>query len=87
MALIPLFGFDEVQHIQAEGPQHLVGFLQREEAFAFQNVMDMRLGYPGEAGESSLGDCAAPHALPELAEETTLQTFEIHEWSPRPISG
>src|ERR1035441_10813763 len=38
MALIPLVGIDEVQDIQAEGPQHLVGFLQREGAFALQNV-------------------------------------------------
>ena len=86
-ALIPLVGIDEVQDIQAEGPQHLVGFLQREEAFALQNVMDMRLGYPGQAGEPSLGDCAAPHALPEFAEETMLQMFEIHKKFPRAISA
>jgi hypothetical protein len=52
MALIPLIGIDEVQDIQAEGAQHLVGFLQREGAFALQNVMDMRLGYPGQAGQT-----------------------------------
>jgi hypothetical protein len=35
--------------------------------------MDMRLRYPGQAGESSLGDGAAPDALPEVAEETVLE--------------
>jgi hypothetical protein len=83
MALIPLVGIDEVQDIQAERPQDLVGFLQRKKAFALQNVMDMRLRYPGQAGESPLGDCAAPHALPEVAEETMLQMFEIHEKFPQ----
>ena len=79
MALIPLVGIDEVQDIHAEGPQHLVGFLQREGAFALQNVMDMRLGYPNQARQAALGDCAAPHALPEFAEETLLKMFEIHK--------
>jgi hypothetical protein len=79
IALIPLVGIDEVQEIQAERPQHLVGFLQREEAFALQNVMDMRLGYPNQARQAALGDCAAPHALPEFAEETLLKMFEIHK--------
>src|ERR1039458_9046067 len=79
IALIPLVGIDEIQEIQAERPQHLVGFLQREEAFALQNVMDMRLGYPNQAGQATLGDCAAPHALPEFAEETLLKMFEIHK--------
>src|ERR1039458_10426509 len=87
MALIPLIGIDEVQDIQAEGAQHLVGFLQREGAFALQNVMDMRLGYPSQEGQAALGDCAVPYALPEFAEETLLQMLEIHKKFRRAISG
>ena len=87
MALIPLVGIDEVQQIHAERSQHLVGFCERKEAFALQNVMHMRLGYPGQAGETPLCDCAAPNALPEFAEETMFQVFEIHQEFPRPIAG
>jgi hypothetical protein len=83
MALIPLVGIDEVQDVQAEGPQNLVGFLQRKKAFALENVMNMRLRYPHQSGESSLGDCAAPHTFPEFAEQTMLQMFEIHQEFPQ----
>jgi len=78
MTLIPFIGIDEVQDIQAERTQHLIGLLQRKEAFALQNIMDMRLRHPGQAGEAPFGDCAAPYAFPEFTNETMLQMFEIH---------
>jgi|ERR1039458_3100084 hypothetical protein len=87
MALIPLIGIDEVQDIHAEVAQDLVGFLQRKEAFALQNVMDMGLGYSDHAGEAPLRDSAAPNAFPEVAEETILQMFESHQKLPRAIAG
>jgi hypothetical protein len=57
-----------MQKVNLQTVENPVSFPQGQFAPSFQYVVEMGLGDSGNAGESALGGCAAPHLLTKLFE-------------------
>jgi hypothetical protein len=56
-----------------------VGHRRGKRALSFEDIVDVRLGDPGEAGELAFRQIAAADPLPEVFNEPPLQFLEVHQ--------
>jgi hypothetical protein len=75
---VPFGGLDQIENPDIEVPKDLIGHLDREEAVSFQYVMEMRLAYTGDPGESALGNFAALYTAAQMVKEALLKVCERH---------
>jgi hypothetical protein len=73
-----LLGRNQVEKIEIEATQDLVRTVQGEQAFAFEDVMEVGLGESGETSETSFSGFAAAYTAAEVVKEPSPQIVEGH---------
>jgi hypothetical protein len=71
-------GFDQVEEVDAELMEDLVGHSHREEPFSSEHIMNVRLRNLGEAGEAAFGHFATADAMPYVQDETGMEKGKVH---------
>ena len=72
------FRMNQMQNVDLQTAEHLVGLFHGKQALSFQYVVEMGLGNSGKARESAFGGGSAAHPLAEFVEEALLQFVECH---------
>ena len=73
-----LFGRNQIENVQVETAQDLVGAVKGEEPFAFKYVMEVGLGDSDESGEPPFGGFACAHAAAEVVQKANPQIVKGH---------
>jgi hypothetical protein len=73
---------NQIVQIQMKAMEDLIGFGDGQQAFAFQDVVHVRLGNPGEASQPSFTQFAAMDSLAQVQDQAGLELPKVH----RPIS-
>ena len=61
----PFGGFDQIESIQVEMAQNMVGGFDRKGPFSLQNIVNMGLRDANQASECPLGEFSAANTMPE----------------------
>jgi hypothetical protein len=73
---------DEVQDVEFEAEENLVGLLEGEDPLALQHIMKMRLGNARMLGQPAFGGLSAAYAAAEVLEKVLLKIVESHGKHP-----